>query len=271
MIKDIIANKKLIAKLARNDFKQKFAGSTLGVIWAFVQPVVTVLVYWIVFDKALNAGTQGTKAGIEAPFVLWLSAGIVPWFYFSEVLSAGTIVLLEYNYLVKKVVFPINVLPIVKAVSSLFVHGFFVLFTLLVYFLYGYGFSPYIFQVIYYSVAMLALAIGIIYLASALCVFFRDMAQLVNIFLQVGVWATPIMWNFDGMRADGRIPNWLAYILELNPMYYITSGYRDSIINHIGFWTRPVLTAYFWALALVVFALGTHVFKKLQSQFADVL
>ena len=125
MIKDIISNKKLITKLAKNDFKQKFAGSTLGVIWAFVQPVITVLVYWIVFDKALNQGTQGTKAGISAPFVFWLSAGIVPWFYFSEVLSAGTIVLHEYNYLVKKVVFPINVLPIVKSISSVFVHGFF--------------------------------------------------------------------------------------------------------------------------------------------------
>jgi teichoic acid transport system permease protein len=269
MIKDIISNKKLIGKLARNDFKQKFAGSTLGVIWAFVQPVITVLVYWIVFDKALNAGTQGTKAGIQAPFVLWLSAGIVPWFYFSEVLSAGTVVLLEYNYLVKKVVFPINVLPVVKAISSLFVHGFFVMFTLLVYLLYGYGLSPYIFQVIYYSVAMMVLAIGIIYLTSALCAFFRDMAQLVNIVLQVGIWATPIMWNFDGMLE--KIPGWLQIVLKLNPMYYITSGYRDSIIGHTGFWTRPALTAYYWAFTIVMFAVGTHIFKKLQSQFADVL
>lgn len=269
MINDIIKNKKLIAKLAKNDFKQKFAGSTLGVIWAFVQPVVTVLVYWIVFDKALNAGTQGTRDGIKAPFVLWLSAGIVPWFYFSEVLSAGTIVLHEYNYLVKKVVFPINVLPIVKAVSSLFVHGFFVLFTLVVYLLYGYGISPYILQVIYYSFAMMMLSIGLIYLTSALCVFFKDMAQLVNIFLQVGIWATPIMWNFDDMLS--RIPLWLAYVLKLNPLYYITSGYRDCFITHVGFWTRPALTVYFWAVTALFFALGTHVFKKLQSQFADVL
>ncbi len=269
MIKDIISNKKLIAKLARNDFKQKFAGSTLGVIWAFVQPVVTVLVYWIVFDKALNAGTQGTKEGITAPFVLWLSAGIVPWFYFSEVLSAGTIVLLEYNYLVKKVVFPINVLPIVKAVSSLFVHGFFVLFTLVVYLLYGYGVTPYILQVFYYSFAMMMLSVGIIYLTSALCAFFRDMSQLVNIALQIGVWATPIMWNYDGMV--GRMPYWLAVLLKLNPMYYITNGYRESFIAQIGFWERPALTAYFWVVTVFLFAVGTHIFKKLQPQFADVL
>lgn len=269
MIKDILSNKNLIKKLARNDFKQKFAGSTLGVIWAFVQPVITVLVYWVVFDKALNQGTQGTKAGIQAPFVLWLSAGIVPWFYFSEVLSAGTVVLHEYNYLVKKVVFPINILPIVKAVSSLFVHGFFVLFTLVVYLLYGYGPSPYILQVVYYSFAMMIFTIGLIYLTSALCVFFKDMAQLVNIFLQVGIWATPIMWNYDAMA--GKIPPWLRMVLELNPMYYITSGYRESFIGQTGFWTRPLLSLYFWGVTVVIFLLGTHVFKKLQPQFADAL
>lgn len=269
MIKDIIKNKKLIAKLAKNDFKQKFAGSTLGVIWAFVQPVVTVLVYWIVFDKALSAGAQRTRAGIDAPFVLWLSAGIVPWFYFSEVLSAGTIVLHEYNYLVKKVVFPINVLPIVKAISSLFVHGFFVLFTLLIALFYGFGITPYFLQVIYYSFAMMILVIGLIYLTSALCVFFKDMAQLVNIILQVGVWATPIMWNYDKMVEE--MPHWLAVVLKLNPMYYITSGYRDCFISHTAFWARPCLTAYFWIFTLVAFALGTHIFRKLQSQFADVL
>ena len=271
MIKDIIKNKKLITKLAKNDFKQKFAGSTLGVIWAFVQPVITVLVYWIVFDKALSQGTQGTKAGINAPFVLWLSAGIVPWFYFSEVLSAGTVVLHEYNYLVKKVVFPINVLPIVKAISSVFVHVFFVVFTFVVGLLYGFGITPYIFQVVYYFVAMMALVIGMIYLTSALCVFFKDMAQLVNIFLQVGIWATPIMWNFDRMVIDGTIPHWMAFVLKLNPMYYITSGYRDCLISQTGFWTRPVLTAYFWIFTIVMFLLGTHVFKKLQPQFADAL
>ena len=115
-----------------------------------------------------------TKAGISAPFVFWLSAGIVPWFYFSEVLSAGTIVLHEYNYLVKKVVFPINVLPFVKSISSVFVHGFFALFTLIVGLLYGFGITPYILQLIYYFVAMMALVIGLIYLTSALCVFFKD-------------------------------------------------------------------------------------------------
>ena len=269
MIKEFWNNRKLIGKLAKNDFKQKFAGSTLGVIWAFVQPVITVLVYWIVFDKALSQGTQGTKAGIEAPFVLWLSAGIVPWFYFSEVLSSGTVVLSEYHYLVKKVVFPISSLPLVKAISSLFVHVFFVAFTILMFCLYGMFPSFGAVQVIYYSFAMMLLTIGLIYLTSALCVFFKDMAQLVNIILQVGVWATPIMWNFDAMM--DKLPTWLVIVLQANPMYYITSGYREALIGGTAFWSRPWLTLYFWCFTLVMLFIGTHVFKKLQPQFADVL
>ena len=276
MIRDIIKNRKLIAKLAKNDFKQKFAGSTLGVIWAFVQPVVTVLVYWIVFDKVMGAKAEiiGKETG-DFPYVLWLSTGIIPWFYFSEVLSSGTVVLQEYNYLVKKVVFPINVLPVVKAVSALFVHGFFVLFTMILFLLLGQPIPLYCLQLLYYSFAMMVFVIALIYLTSALCVFFKDMAQLINIFLQVAIWATPIMWPKTMLLkkiAEGKCPDIAVYILYLNPMYYITNGYRESLVpDYSGFWLSPGLTAYFWGVTILMFIIGTHVFKKLQPHFADVL
>ena len=102
ILKDILENKRLIWNLSKNDFKTRFAGSYFGIIWAFVQPVVTVLVYWFVFEKALNVGTQSTKEGINVPYVLWLISGLVPWFFFAEALGTGTAALVEYNYLVKK-------------------------------------------------------------------------------------------------------------------------------------------------------------------------
>ena len=105
---EVLSNKRLVARLAKNDFKTQFSGSYLGTVWAFVQPVVTVCVYWFVFEKALHAGGVGLKDGITVPFVLWLIAGLVPWFYFSEALTNGTTSLLEYNYLVKKVLFKIS-------------------------------------------------------------------------------------------------------------------------------------------------------------------
>ena len=125
---EIWESRKLTVQLAKNDFKTKYAGSYLGTVWAFIQPVVTVLVYWFVFEVGLNAGSQKVKEGLDIAFVLWLTSGLVPWFYFSEALTNGTNSLLEYNYLVKKVVFNIDVLPIVRCAAALFIHSFFIIF-----------------------------------------------------------------------------------------------------------------------------------------------
>lgn len=265
--KEIIASRKLIFNLAKNDFKTKFAGSYLGIFWAFVQPIVTVFVYWFVFEKALNVGTQSTKAGIQAPYVLWLVAGLVPWFYFSDLISNGTNVLLEYSYLVKKVVFNISILPIVKTFSTLFVHGFFVAFTLILYGCYCYIPSLFTLQIIYYSFCIMALATGIVYISSSITALFRDFAQIVAIILQVGVWFTPIMWNMEAMQISDTV----KFILKLNPMYYVVQGYRDSLLNQVWFWEHPSQTIYYWAVTLVLILLGNVLFKKLKIHFADVL
>lgn len=268
MLKSALENKKLVWNLAKDDFKKKFAGSSLGIIWAFVQPVVTVLLYWFVFEKGLNAKASNLRTGIEVPFVLWMMAGLVPWFYVQEAWNNGTNVLVEYSYLVKKVVFKIETLPIVKLISALFVHIFFVVFMIVLFWLMGYAPDLYTLQVIYYSAAMIFLIMGLSYFTSAIVPFFRDLSQIVAIALQIGVWATPIMWNIDAMT---NIPGWAITILKLNPMYYIVAGYRDALINKIGFWEHPYLTAWYFAVSIAIYVLGTKVFKKLRVHFADVL
>lgn len=267
MLKDFWASRKLIWKLARNDFKTRYAGSYFGVLWAMVQPVIIVLVYWFVFQIGLNNATAELKQGISVPFVLWLVSGIVPWFYFSESLSNGTNALLEYNYLVKKVVFNIRILPVVKVFSAVFVHCFFVVIVLVIYTCMGYPPSLYALQLVYYSFCIFMLILAITYMTSAAVVFFRDLSQIINIMLQVGVWVTPIMWDFNDLGLGGLLAN----ILKLNPVFYIVQGYRDSLINKVAIWEHPVLTLYFWGFTLVVFVLGTRLFKKLQVHFADVL
>lgn len=265
--KELYENRKLIFDLSKNDFKSRFAGSYFGIIWAFVQPVVTVLVYWFVFEKALNAGTQSTKAGIDVPYVLWLISGMVPWFFFAEVLSAGTNAFLEYDYLVKKVVFKISALPAVKVISSIFVHLFFIGFMLIFYFIYHFQGSLYMLQIIYYSLAMMIMVLGMVYATSAMVVFFRDLTQLITILLQVLMWMTPILWSMDTLN---RVPGWVSFLLKLNPMYYIVTGYRDALFGQTWFWERPI-TIYYWVFTLAMLLFGTTVFRKLQPHFADVL
>lgn len=265
--KELIENRKLILNLGKNDFKNKFAGSFFGTFWAFVQPIITVLVYWFVFEKGLKAGGQLTAAGIEVPFVLWLIAGMVPWFFFSDALGSGTNAMLEYSYLVKKVVFKISILPIVKVISALFVHLFFIAFTIVLYAAYHYYPDLYTLQIVYYSIALLVFTLALVYGTCAIVIFFKDLTQIINIVLQVGVWITPIMWNIDTMQLSPV----LIAIFKLNPLYYIVAGYRDSLINKVWFFERPGLTLYFWVVTLLLLALGTSIFKRLRVHFADVL
>lgn len=264
---ELYRNKKLVFNLAKNDFKTKFAGSYLGIIWAFVQPVITVLLYWFVFEKGLKAGGINTKEGITVPFVLWLIAGIVPWFFFQEALNGATNALIEYSYLVKKVVFQISILPIVKIVSALFVHLFFIAFTVVLYAGYGYYPDAYTIQIIYYSVAMFLFVLGVSYATCAIIGFFRDLSQIINIVLQIGMWMTPIMWNIDTME----LPSTLLTVFKLNPVYYIVQGYRDALINKRWFWESPELTVYFWIVTIFMFGIGSVIFKRLKVHFADVL
>ena len=269
MIRDMIRNRKLIWQLSKNDFKSRFSGSYLGIVWAFVQPIVTVLVYWFVFEKGLRASGVNMRSGIEIPFVLWLTAGMVPWFFFSEAWSAGSSALTSYTYLVKKVVFQIDILPAIKIISALFVHMFFVFFTVLLFACYGYAPDLYTLQAFYYSFAMIALVMGLVYMSAAIVVFFRDLTQIIGILLQVGVWMTPIMWNIHSPDLD--LPGWVITVLRLNPMYYIVQGYRESFIDKVSFWENWQMLLYFWAVTLVIWLWGSRIFRKLKPQFADVL
>ena len=261
-IKEIISNRKLIANLSFNDFKTKYAGSFLGIVWAFIQPLITIFVYWFAFQVGLRSQDVG-----NFPFALWFMAGLIPWFFFSDGLNGGTNALIDYSYLVKKVVFNIDILPLVKVISAVFVHIFFIVFLLIMYALYGYYPDLYSLQILYYSLCLFLLVLGLSYITAPLVVFFRDLGQIVNIILQVGVWMTPILWNIDTMQVSDTIKK----LLELNPVYYIVQGYRDALINKAGFWEHPWLTLYFWLFTLLAFFIGTRLFKKLRLHFADVL
>ena len=189
--------------------------------------------------------------------------GLVPWFYFQEALNGGTGVLDEYSYLVKKVVFQIDALPVVKLISALFTHAFFVVFMLVVFAVMGFYPDLYVLQIVYYSFCMVILTAGLIYATSAVTVFFRDMKEVVSILLQIGMWVTPIMWNFESMQG---IPKWAVLLLKLNPMYYIVSGYRDALINKTAFWEYPGLTLWFWGITLFILWAGTTMFKRLRDR-----
>lgn len=259
---ELYQSRHLIWKLAKNDFKKRYAGSYLGAVWAMVQPVVTVAMYYVVFDVIMGTGNAMVP---DKPYVLFLTAGLVPWFYFSEALNSGTNALLEYNYLVKKVVFKISVLPIIKIIAATFIHVFFALVMLVIAAIYGYYPSVYTLQLIYYSFCLFVFVLGLCYSTCAIMVFFKDIGQIISILLQIGMWATPILWDVNGLSSTVQM------IVKINPLVYIVNGYRSVIFEKAWFWEDFYSTMYFWIVTVVVFGIGALVFKRLKVHFSDVL
>lgn len=251
---------RIFLELTKNDFRNKFAGSLFGVFWAFMQPVVNVTIYWFVFEKGLKSQPMN-----DFPYLLWLIAGICPWFFFNEALNSTSNSLVEYSYIVKKVKFPIVIIPLIKIFSALYVHCFFIILINVVYLIYGKGLSIYVVQTIYYSFCVLALTVAISYFTAAISVFFKDMTQIVSIFLQYAMWFAPIMID------EKQFPASIQKIIKFNPMYYPICGYRDAMIHKVWFWQHPRLTIYFWLITAGLFLIGYFVFKRMRPHFADVL
>ena len=250
---ELYQSRHLIWKLAKNDFKKRYAGSYLGALWAMVQPVVTVVMYYVVFDVIMNSSDQ--LANANDPYVLFLTAGLVPWFYFNEALNSGTNALLEYNYLVKKVVFKISVLPIIKIIAATFIHVFFACVLLIIAACYGYYPSVYTIQMVYYSFCLFIFVLGVCYSTCAIMVFFKDIGQIISIILQIGMWATPILWDVNGLS-----PN-IQMIVKINPLVYIVNGYRSAIFEKTWFFEDFYSTMYFWIVTVVVLVLE-HLFSN---------
>ncbi len=253
-------NFRLLYSLTKNDFRQKYLGSYLGIAWAFIQPVITVLIFWFVFQVGFKAQPIN-----DVPFILWLIAGMFPWFFFADAIGNATNAVTENAYLVKKIVFKVSFLPLIKIFSALVVHLFFIVFMYILYMVYGYSFDLHWLQAFYYLGAMMVLILGISYVTSAIVIFFKDVGQLVAMLLQFGFWLTPIFWFI------GTVPEKYHFWIKLNPLVYIIEGYRDSMINHIWFWEKPLMGLYFWVVALIMIAVGFSTFRKLKPHFADVL
>ncbi len=257
---EVIVNKRVTFNLAKNDFKVKYVGSYLGIFWAFINPLVTIVLYWIVFQFAFHNGDVDGH-----PFVLWLIAGMIPWFFIQDALTNGTMALIEYSYLVKKVLFKISILPAVKVFSAYLIHAAFMVILFITYIALGHFPNLYWLQLIYYSGCSIVMTMALAYATSAIQLFVRDLSQFVGVILQILMWATPIMWN------PAIVPAGKMWIFKLNPAYYIITGYRDSLLYHINAFARIGNMLYFWCFVIILLVVSSSLFKKLQPHFADVL
>ena len=259
---DLYKSKYIIYQLVKRDFQNRYLGSFVGFLWVLIQPTVYIAIMWFVLAFGLKPGNVGSSA---VPYHLWFISGLVPWLFLSELMSAGTNSIIEYSYLIKKVVFRSSIIPMIKIFSSLIIHLFMVIILIFVFLLSGFKPNIYWFQIPYYLFSATFLLFGFSWLTSSLSVFIKDVPQIVAVLLQVFFWGTPIIWQYQ------MLPERFAFIYKFNPIFFIIKGYRDSFLGQSWFWQNQQETFVFWGFSLLLFGVGAAVFKKLKPHFADVL
>ena len=260
-IKSLIKNRKLVFSLGKNDFKNRFANTSLGSIWGFLQPFVFMITYVIVFQYILKTGSAG-----DYPYTVWFLPGMSMWMTLNDMIISASNSIRGYSYLVKKVVFPVDVIPVISIVASSFVGIFLFAISTIVCMIYG--FIPNIFTLIYVLFAMYAFIIAFTRFTSAVTTLVPDFSQLLNIVMQLFFWFTPIVWNLSMVAGHPFVRK----ILMCTPFTYLVTAFRQVFINeNIITKTYGVYTIVFWIITILMFLWGNHVFKKNKKDFADVL
>lgn len=259
-LKKIYRYKSMIWAMSIREVQSRYTGTVGGMLWAIINPLMMILVYWFVFSVGFKVHPAG---GI--PFIVVFLCGIIPWSMFAEALTTTTGSIRSNAHLITKAVFPTEILPIINITASLITHSIMLIIFIIVMIVNKIPFSFYNFQFIYYLLGLVIFSLGLGWFLSAINVFFKDVGQALGVVINIWFWFTPIVWLLE------MIPSKYQYWLKLNPMFYIVDGYKASFIYHSPIGHNPLEGIYFWMVALAVFIVGAVTFKKLKSEFAEVL
>jgi ABC-type polysaccharide/polyol phosphate export permease len=246
--------------LTLSQLRERYVGTWAGLLWAFVNPIILIGVFWVVFAQGFRVPTSGDR-----PFLLLLVCALVPWLTFSEAVSYAANSIMSRAYLVRKIAFPMELLPLTNVLAALVVHVVLVAFAIVIAAWYGRWPSATLLTLPIYTFGLAMLASGLGFALSALGVAFRDVLQGLSVALNLLFWATPIVWSADMMPAA------FQWFVDFNPVSYLVEGYRRAILGE----TYPAPTwrqaAVFWTSASVLLALGLTTFRRLRPNFADLL
>jgi lipopolysaccharide transport system permease protein/teichoic acid transport system permease protein len=255
-----IKRREIIWALALRSFQSRFIGTGFGVAWSVISPLVTVLVYWLVFSLGFKA--RGPQ---NVPFVVYFMPGFLAWNFVSEALTSSVGAVVANRHLVKKMVFPTEILPMVEILASTFTHAILLGFTILLLLAYGVVPGFWSVQILYAYFCAVTLSLGLGWLLSAINVFHRDVALFLATVLNVWFWMTPIVWSAD------MLPESWRPFLKLNPMFHIVESYRGSLLYGRPVWSDASQLLLFWILVVLLGTGGSHVFRRLKPEFPDLL
>ncbi|MCI8470040.1 MAG: ABC transporter permease [Clostridia bacterium] len=251
--KSLYEYRELLKTSISKDIRGKYKNSVLGIIWSFLNPLLQIAVYAIVFPLIMRSNLPN--------YTVFLCCGLIPWNFFSSAISRTSFTMIENGNIIKKVYFPRQILPL-SVVTSEAVN--FVISTIIILaFVLGYGMGISKF-IIFYPLVLLVqylLLIGISFVVSSVTVYFRDLQHFIGILLQLLFYATPIVY------ASNTIPENFQWILKFNPMTYVINGYRD--IFYYQQTPDLVSLASVLGISIGMCLVGYMIFNKLQKRFAE--
>lgn len=255
-MKELWEYREMIISLVKRDLKSRYKGSVLGFFWMFLNPLLQLSVYTIVFSTIMRMGID--------KFYLFMFVAFVPWLFFSTSLSSGTTVVLAQQDMVKKIYFPREVLPLAFTISQ-FVNmllSFIVIFAVMIFS--STKINPA--ALLYLPLTMViefVLALGITYLVSALTVYFRDLEHIMSILSMAWMYLTPVIYPVE------MVPEKYVRLFYLNPMTGITIAYREILyygrIPQIGMLFHAV------GMGIIILIFGHLLFNRLQRHFVEEL
>lgn len=255
VFKNLYNYRELLKTSVKKEIRGKYKNSFLGVLWSFLNPLLQIAVYAIVFPLILQNKQEN--------YVIFLCCGLIPWNFFSTAINRSAFTMIENGNIIKKVYFPREILPISITTSEAinFMISTIIIFAFVIFS--GIGISKYI---LFYPIVLIAqylLILAISFILSSVCVYFRDLQHLIGVALQLLFYATPIVY------AANSIPENFLWILKINPMTYIINGYRDIFYNQ----TMPDLKMLFIVIGIMIIlsVIGYIIFNKLQKGFAEEL
>ncbi len=256
MIKEIYAYREMIFSMVQKDLRGRYKGSFLGFLWTFINPLLQLLVYNLVFSIILRSGVD--------KYYLFLFVALIPWIFFSSAITGGSVSVIAQKDLVKKIYFPNEVIPI-SYVTSCFVNmllGFVVVIGVVIYS--GVHISP--LALLCLPVVMIVeyfLALGIAMITSAVTVYFRDLEHILTIIAMAWMYITPVVYDIEICPTEYR------WIMHINPMTSVIIAFRDILYYGRVPEMMTLLEAVF--LGVVFLLIGCLVFRKLKRRFAEEL
>ena len=255
VFKDLYNYRELMKTIVKKEIREKYKNSFLGVLWSFLNPLLQILVYAVVFQVILKNPKEN--------YAIFICCGLIPWTFFSSAITRSAFTMVENGNLLKKVFFPREILPlsIVTSeavnflISTVIIIGFVMIG--------GIGISKYI---LFYPLVLITqyiLLIGISLIVSSISVYVRDLQHLIGVAMQLLFYATPIVYSSE------MLPENYKWILNINPMTWIINAYRDIFYNQTMIEIKPLLILI--AISLAVCVIGYLIFNKLQKGFAEQL